>query len=117
MLNTRGSRRKLGASVYTRKRLSPRRILTHRLLSLRASYDVASNIHPRHVELTGARAKAWCLLVHAEASLSLSGQGESLVPLYTRGSISLPDAMFTPRFSSLMVSGDVASNFYHTLPP
>ena len=60
---------------------------------------------------TGARAKAWCLLIHAEASLSLSrgpgrkpgaslytrkrlslshgGQGESLVPPYTRGSVSL----------------------------
>jgi len=37
--------------------------------------------------LTGARAKAWCLLIRAEASYSLSlshgGQGESLVPPYT----------------------------------
>ena len=45
------------------------------------SYDVASN--------TGARANAWCSLIHAEASLSHGGQGESLVPPYTRGSVSL----------------------------
>ena len=31
---------------------------------------------PRH----GARAKAWCLLVHAEASLSHGAEGECLVP-------------------------------------
>jgi len=42
---SRGPRRKPGASSYTRKRLS----------------------------LIGARAKAWCLLIHAEASLSLIG--------------------------------------------
>ena len=61
----RGPGRKPGASfLYTRKRLSP----------------------------TGARAKAWrLLLIHAEASLSHGGQGESLVPpSYTRGSVSLP---------------------------
>jgi len=40
----RGPGLKFAASSYTRKRLS----------------------------LTGARAKAWCLLLHAEASLSLS---------------------------------------------
>jgi hypothetical protein len=42
---------------------------------------------PRH-RVTGARAKAWCLLTHAEAFLSHGGQGgESLVPPCTRGSI------------------------------
>ena len=43
---------------------------------------------------TGARAKAWYPLIHAEASLPHShrGQGESLVPPYTRGSISLMGA-------------------------
>ena len=56
-----GTWRKPGASSYTRKRLS----------------------------LTGAKAKAWCLRIHAEASLSHGGQGESLVPPYTRGSVSL----------------------------
>ena len=39
--------------------------------------------------LTGARAKAWVLLIHAEASLTHGGQGESMVPPYTRGSVSL----------------------------
>ena len=57
----RGQGRKPGASLYTRKRLS----------------------------LTGARAKAWCLLIHAEASLSHGDKGESLVPPYTCGSVSL----------------------------
>ena len=38
---------------------------------------------------TRARAKAWCLIIYAEASLSHSGQGESLVPPSTRGSVSL----------------------------
>jgi hypothetical protein len=37
---------------------------------------------------TGAKTKAWCLLIHADASLSLSpshgGQGGSLVPPHTR---------------------------------
>ena len=33
------------------------------------------------------RAKAWCLLLHAEASFSHGGQG--LVPPYTRGVVSL----------------------------
>ena len=48
---SRGPGRKPGASLYTRKRLS----------------------------LTGgSKAKAWCLLIHAEASLSHGGQGESL---------------------------------------
>ena len=58
-----GPGRKPGASLCTRKRLS----------------------------LTGTRAKAWCLLTHAEASLSLSHgvQGESLVPPHARGSVSL----------------------------
>ena len=67
------------------------------------------NLRPGHY--TGARAKAWRLLIHAEASLSLSlrggrarawrllthagaslshgGQGKSLVPAYTRGSVYL----------------------------
>ena len=40
-------------------------------------------------QLTGDRAKGWCLLVHEEACLSHGGQGESLVPPYTRGSVSL----------------------------
>ena len=40
---SRGAGRKTGASLYTRKRLS----------------------------LTGGRAKAWCLLIHTEVSLSL----------------------------------------------
>jgi hypothetical protein len=57
----RGSERKPGASLYTRKCFS----------------------------LTWAKAKAWCLLIHAEASLSHEGHGESLVPPYTRGSVSL----------------------------
>jgi len=30
--------------------------------------------------ITGAKAEAWCLLIHADASLSHGGQGESLVP-------------------------------------
>ena len=58
---SRGPGRKPGASLYTRKRLS----------------------------LTGTRANAWCLLIHAEAPLSHGGQGESLVPPITRGSISI----------------------------
>jgi len=35
--------------------------------------------------------KAWCLLTHAEASPPIShrGQGDSLVPPYTRGNVSL----------------------------
>jgi len=40
----RGPRRKLGTSFYTQQRVS----------------------------LTGAKAEAWCLLMHADASLSLS---------------------------------------------
>jgi hypothetical protein len=41
--------------------------------------------------LTEARAKAWCLLTHAEAYLSHRGQGDSLGPPYTRRSyLSLP---------------------------
>jgi len=60
---SRGPGRKPGASSYTRKHLS--------------------------LSLTGARAKAWCLLIHAEASLSHGGQGEKLVSPYTRGSVSL----------------------------
>ena len=39
---------------------------------------------------TGGRAKAWCLLIHAEASFSHGAQGESLeVPPYTRGIVFL----------------------------
>jgi len=41
------------------------------------------------LSLTGAREKAGCLLIHAEASLSHGGQGESPVHLYTRRSVSL----------------------------
>ena len=57
---SRGPGRKPGASVYTRKRLS----------------------------LTGGRAKAWCLLSHADSSLCHGGPGESMVPPYTRASVS-----------------------------
>jgi hypothetical protein len=57
------------------------------------------------LQLTGVKAKAWCLLIHAEASLSQGpgrkpgaclytrkrlshrAQGESLVPPHTRGSV------------------------------
>ena len=39
--------------------------------------------------MTGGRAKAWCLRMHGGVSLSHGGQGESLVPPYTRGSVSL----------------------------
>ena len=35
----------------------------------------------------GARATVWCLLTHAESSLPRGGEGESLVPLYTPGSV------------------------------
>ena len=38
---------------------------------------------------TGARAKAWCLRMHEEASFPHGGQGESLIPPYTCGSVSL----------------------------
>jgi len=41
------------------------------------------------VSLTGARVKAWCLLIYAEASLSHGQQVESLVSPHTRGSVSL----------------------------
>jgi len=62
----------------------------------------------QQVQTWGPERKAWCLLMHAEASLSLSkfkrstrvysawfqrlrygGQGDSLVPPYTLGSVSL----------------------------
>ena len=58
---SRGPGRRPGASSYTRKRPS----------------------------LTGAWARAWCVLIHAEASPSHGGQGESLVPPHTRGSVPL----------------------------
>ena len=47
----------------------------------------------------GARAKAWGLLIHAEASLSQGRQGGSLVSSHIRGSVSLQrTASMNPRF-------------------
>ena len=44
----------------------------------------------RHIiHYTGSRAKAWCLNIHAEASLSHGGQGESLEPPHTEAESSL----------------------------
>ena len=75
--------------------------------------DSLTWLDPNVSILTGLRAKAWCLL-HTSIKASLSslshgGQGESLVPPYTRGSVSLsrgagrkPDAsMYTRKRPSL----------------
>ena len=43
---------------------------------------------------TGGKARAWCLRIHAEASLSRGVQGERLVPPHTRGSVSLVCGLF-----------------------
>jgi len=39
---------------------------------------------PPLLNFTGGMAEDWCLLIHAEASLTHGGQGESLVPPHTR---------------------------------
>ena len=72
------------------------RILNPRLLNQMTSCDVARTIH--QTRLTGVRAKAWCLLIHAEASLSLNKH------------------ILDPHFLSKMTSYDVASTVNHTLP-
>ena len=71
-----------GASLYTRKFLSH----TGQGESLVPPYTRGS------FSLTRARARAWCLLIHAEVSLSHGGQGERLMPPYTRGRFSLTRA-------------------------
>ena len=62
----RGPGRKPGASCYTRKRLSLS--LSHTRARAKAWCLL---IHAECLSLTRARAKAWRLLIHAEASLSL----------------------------------------------
>ena len=41
------------------------------------------------VKFTRGRVKAWCLLIHAEASHSHGGLGKTLMPPHSRGSVSL----------------------------
>ena len=48
---------------------------------------------------TGGKAEAWCLLIHADASLSHGG--EPGATLYTRKRLSLPHTPFTPSFHTL----------------
>jgi hypothetical protein len=74
---TPGLGRKPGTSLHTRKRLS-----LYLSLSLSLTHS-----------LTGARAKAWCLLIHVRASLSRGPGRKPGASVYTRkhtrGSVSL----------------------------
>ena len=74
---SRGPGRKLGASSYTRKRLS--------LTGARAKAWCPPIHAEASLSLTGGRAKAWCLLIHADASLSYSPASVAVVAFYAVG--------------------------------
>ena len=60
-------------------------------------------VFPPVQQLTGARAKAWSLLTHAEVSLSHGGQDESLEPPDTHGRVSLLSFTLVSWYLSRMV--------------
>jgi len=79
------------ASLYTRKRLS--HSLSHGVPGESLVPPYTRGSVSLTLSLTGSRAKAWCLLIHAEASLTLSHGVQSLAPPYTGGSVPLALAL------------------------
>ena len=67
----------------------------------------ASLLTQKRLSLTGARAKAWCLFIHAEASLSHGV--ECLVPPHTRGSVSLALSLISRPALLVMITFKVSN--------
>jgi len=63
----------------------------------------ASSIHAEAClySLTGGRAETWCLLIHAEESLSHRGQGIHAYPVAPPPLLSLTLSLFSPRASQI----------------
>jgi len=93
---SRGPGRKPGASSYTRKRLS---LTGARVKAWCLRIHAEAFLSLSH----GARAKAWCLRIHAEASLSLAFS-VTRVDLYLNPQTFVPDASTPPTSSQTNTS-------------
>jgi len=109
-----------GGLLLGRPRLQGRNLNTKANLKAVSSRGAArkpgASVNMRKLSLTGARTKACCLVIHAEASLSHGGQGETLVPPHTRGSVSLAQFIYESSFiNSFDSSTQTPGHFQHRI--